>query len=77
MEAEARKLRAQQRRETWSIKAVPLEDAGEPPAAPGTVAERFVELWQLSHSTWVFSGRAFPEYKRSEMPGKVIRPVKN
>ena len=32
------------------------------------------EMWALSEEAWLLSGREIPNYRREEMPGRVIRP---
>ncbi|MFN0063692.1 MAG: hypothetical protein ACKVPX_14395 [Myxococcaceae bacterium] len=34
--------------------------------------ERFRELWRLSQAGHALSGRPFPTYRRSEMPGRLL-----
>ncbi|MBM4365114.1 MAG: hypothetical protein FJ102_02790 [Deltaproteobacteria bacterium] len=63
--------RAERRRQTWTIRRVPVDEAMQ--AADSTVAQRVARMWQLSIDPWVLRGEPLPAYNRAEMPGRVIR----
>ncbi|MEZ4437339.1 MAG: hypothetical protein R3F65_33515 [bacterium] len=69
---DARRRRAALRRQRATLTRTPL--AASRPPAPPTALERLALLTQLSDEAWLLSGRPFPRYRRSEMPGRVIRP---
>ncbi len=71
---EARKARAQ-RRQSWPGNVVEL--GHETDAAimlDGTSADRIRALWRVTADAWASSGRPIPDYRRANMPGKIIRP---
>lgn len=69
----AREARAAARRRS---RAGGVYRLGEAPAAQLPTPEaRLNTMWALARDTWLMSGRALPEYSRSEAPGRVIRPM--
>jgi len=61
-------------RREWPVVVYNLGDEpGDDLSAVTTAEERLAMMWRLSCSAWIFSGRPFPEYDRSEMPGRVLR----
>ena len=52
---------------------------GEEPGddlSPSTTAEQRLEMvFALSRRMWELTGRPFPSYERTSMPGRVIRPA--
>jgi hypothetical protein len=77
MSAEERRARAAQRQahpDSVPIRAFrlgdePLVDARD----TSTVDERLAEVLRLSYEAHRISGKPWPSYARSEMPGRVIR----
>lgn len=68
-----RERRAAMRRE-WPIVTYSLGDeTGDDLSSVTTAEERLAMMWELACSAWIFSGRPFPEYDRSEIPGRVLR----
>lgn len=67
----ARRRRAAERRARATL-TVTTPRASRPPSAP-TPAERLAMMWPLSVEAWLLSGRPLPEYRREEMPGRVLR----
>lgn len=63
-----------QARSAWPIRAYQLGD--EPSAdlrGSTTPSERLAMMWELARQSWSLSGRPFPEYRRSEIPGRIAR----
>lgn len=61
-------------RHDWPIRVFPL--GGEPSddlSATTTVVERLGLVAVLSERGWRLTGKPFPTYSRSTMPGRVIR----
>jgi hypothetical protein len=62
-------------RHTWPIRS---HDLGSTPGAnlrgSTTAAERLAMMWELARQSWSLSGQPFPKYRRSEMPGHMLRP---
>lgn len=52
-------------------------DLGDEPSedlrATTTAQERLDMMWPLAVRAWRLSGREMPSYRRSEMPGRIIR----
>jgi hypothetical protein len=46
---------------------------GESLEAQTSASERLGMMWQLALDAWASSGVPLPTYRRSEMPGKVVR----
>ena len=66
--AERRRARA-----AWPVRKFRL---GEEPAddfSETTVEQRVAMVWQLTLDAWSCTGRQIPNYRRSEMPGRVLR----
>ena len=40
-----------------------------------TVEERLGMMWELARSAWSLTGAPSPEYSRSQMPGRLVRPA--
>jgi hypothetical protein len=64
--AERKKARA-----SWPGSTGLLGDETPPDASSLSMAERVEEVFRLSSQLWAFSGRPFPQYKRSQMPGRL------
>jgi hypothetical protein len=61
-------------RRGWTIRRFALgEEPGDDLSATTTPAERLAMMWPLAVEAWTLAGRSIPEYRRSEMPGRVIR----
>ena len=41
--------------------------------AASTPAERLAALWAVTCDAWALSGRPWPDYRREDMPGRVLR----
>lgn len=65
-----RELRALQR-QNWPGG---LTEEHEPAQLP-TAIGRLNSMWQLACDAWQYSEEPMPEYDRSTMPGKLIRPA--
>lgn len=63
--------RAERRRQTWTIRRVPVDMAMQ--AADSTIAARVARMWQLSIDPWVLRGESLPEYPRAAIPGRMVR----
>ena len=68
---EARKARAARRRQTW--RGWISRDGGHRPAERMTPDEALGVMNALAREGWELSGRPWPDYDRSEMPGRVVR----
>ncbi len=66
-EEQARKARADPRRDEISAKKTHLGAPDEPPPSP-TGDEGISLAWRLSLASWVLSGRELPTYARETMP---------
>jgi hypothetical protein len=56
----------------WPISSHELESApGANLSETTTAAERLAMMWELAVQSWSLSGRPFPKYRRSEIPGKI------
>ena len=53
-----RAARAEQRRRTWTGRIVPLEDSGDPPAAPRSLSRRVVAVAEVSATAYAIGSRA-------------------
>ena len=62
-----REARAERRRQTWT------GGPGEQEQPATTASERLAAVWQVSCDAWALSGRSMPDYRREEMPGRVLR----
>ena len=49
------------------------EDAADDLSATTTAVERVELVQRLSRRMWELTGRPWPEYRRSAMPGRVVR----
>lgn len=59
----------------WPMRRFRLgEEPGDDLTGTTSAAERFAMVWRLSLDAWVMTGRPLPEYRRDQMPGRVIRP---
>ena len=65
---EARALRAEQRRATWTI------TRGHVPARADarTHEECLAAMWTIALDAWASSGRPLPTYTRATMPGRKL-----
>ncbi len=63
---ERMKLRA-----SWPGSTGSLGDETPPDVSSLSGAERIEEVFRLSNHLWALSGRPFPRYKRSQMPGRL------
>ncbi|MDZ7752588.1 MAG: hypothetical protein U5S82_13185 [Gammaproteobacteria bacterium] len=61
-------------RRHWPVKRTTLEDqdttADLRDLAP---EERVGMMWRLALDAWLLSGRAIPQYRRADAPGRVLR----
>jgi hypothetical protein len=39
-----------------------------------TPVERIAMMAELAHAAWTLAGRQLPDYKRSDIPGRLFRP---
>ena len=39
----------------------------------GTAGDRIAMLWRVTLDAWASSGRPLPSYRRSEIPGRIVR----
>lgn len=58
----------------WPIRKVALgeEDLTDPRDA-STVDERLALVWTLTRQQWALAQLELPSYRRSEMPGRLVR----
>lgn len=69
----ARAERARQRA-SWPIERVALQgDDDVDLSATTTAAQRLDMMWRLAVDAWVTSGQPWPEYRRDQAPGRVVR----
>jgi hypothetical protein len=40
-----------------------------------TIEERLGMMWELAAAAWSLTGTPAPDYVRSQMPGRIIRPT--
>lgn len=61
-------------RAAWPVRKFRL---GEEPTVDErdstTVDERVAMVWKLTCEQWALGDREWPDYRRSEMPGKILR----
>jgi len=63
------------RRMGWPIRKVALgEEELADPRISEDVDARIALVWTLTRQQWAFGGLEIPQYRRSEMPGRIIRP---
>lgn len=69
---DAFEARAERRRRTWDGVVGP----GHVPvqASESTIEQRIAAMRWVADTPWAFAGRALPEYRREDMPGRAIRP---
>lgn len=65
--------RAAARRATWNGALV--QTAEDRPPTGATVAERLEMLAEASQRAWALTGLEIPQWERTTMPGRVIRPA--
>ena len=69
--AEARRLA----RSTWPIERHELgDDPSDDLSDVTTPSERIAMMAELAETAWALAGLPLPEYERSAMPGRIIRP---
>lgn len=62
-------------RRNWPLRECTLADeGGVDQLARLSPAERVAMMWRLSVDAWVLSGRAIPDYRRDQAPGRVLLP---
>lgn len=70
---QARRERAL-RRGDWPIVRGALQDIDDSDLSATTTAEQRLEMmWRLSADAWVSSGQPWPDYRRDQAPGRVLR----
>jgi hypothetical protein len=71
---DARKERARARA-NWPIRRLRLDEEGQGDdlSESTTAEERIAMMGSLALDAWTLTGQPFPSYKRSEMPGRVLR----
>jgi len=63
-------------RQHWPIRVCLLgEGPGDDLSACTTPEQRIAMVWELTRRMWTLTGRAWPDYARAAMPGRVIRPA--
>ena len=61
-------------RVNWPIKRAKLEDENQDTSGLElSPEERLAMMWKLAQQLWSLSGKPFPDYRRSEMPGTLQR----
>lgn len=61
-------------RKHWPVRVFRLGDEPSDDLSRTTTAEeRLAMMWELAERAWRLAGREIPEYRRSEIPGKVLR----
>jgi hypothetical protein len=61
-------------RKHWPVRVFRLGDEPSDDLSSSTTAEqRLAMMWELAERGWRLAGREIPEYRRSEIPGKVLR----
>jgi hypothetical protein len=61
-------------RGTWPGRRRRLSDAPDDDLSDVTTpAERLAMMWPLTRRAWALSGRAVPDYSRTEAPGRLSR----
>jgi len=53
----------------YALGAEPDDDL----SATTTVEERIAMMWPLAVDAWIASGQPWPDYARSEAPGRILR----
>jgi hypothetical protein len=72
-EDEAREDRRKDR-QAWPIRRYNLgEEPSDNVRALTTASERLAMMWPLTRLSWRLAGRDMPRYRRSDMPGKILR----
>ncbi len=70
----ARQQRANERRRLWQGHKTTLERLPEVEVLRGTPGELMALVTELTRMAWALRGEPIPDYPRSSMPGRVIRP---
>ncbi|GEM_PF-841123 len=71
---DCRRARAVARR-NWPIRRYQVgEEPNDDLTGATTAAERMAMVWRLSLDAWAMAGKPLPDYRREQMPGRVIRP---
>lgn len=62
-------------RAAWPIRAVKLgHEELVDERDRSTIDERVALVWQLTLEQWALAGLEVPTYRRSEAPGRIVRP---
>jgi hypothetical protein len=64
------KAQRKKARASWSITTGPLSDEESIDYSSLSPEQRMAEVFALSSRVWRLSGRSFPKYSRSTMPGR-------
>lgn len=73
--SDAGRTRRARARQSWGggLTRLDAPPSSTPPVAALDPAERIANCWAISVDAFLLSGRPWPEYERSEIPGRMIR----
>jgi hypothetical protein len=61
-------------RDQWPVRVYRLgEEPSDDLSSSTSPDERLAMMWELAERGWRLAGREIPEYRRSRMPGRVLR----
>ena len=73
-ESEERELRRSRRLRSLEIRRYALDrEPDEDLSASTTPAQRVGMMWTLARRAWSLMGKDLPDYRREEIPGRLIR----
>jgi hypothetical protein len=68
------KERRARNRGDWAVRRVSVDEDQELDVMQSTTPSARLEMmWRLAIDSWAMSGKPFPDYSRSESPGRLIR----
>ncbi len=72
--AEEARIERARARTSWPIRKSTLDQQADDDLSGSTTAdERLAMMQRLTLDAWASTGRPWPSYSRSEMPGRVVR----
>ena len=60
-------------RALWAGERRALDDATDAGSVGGTPSERVAMVHQVTMDAWAMSGKPWPSYDRSRIPGRLVR----
>jgi hypothetical protein len=61
-------------RSAWPVRHYPLgSEHGANLVATTSAEDRLAMMWELAQQAWALTGRELPDYRRDEIPGRVVR----